>query len=315
MVRLGTVVGPGAGDAAVVRVGKGSVGLALSVDANGRYCRLDPFEGARLAVAEAARNVCCAGGEPIGLTDCLNFGNPEKPEVMWQLVEAIRGIAEACTGLAIPVVSGNVSLYNETDGQSILPTPTVAVVGLVPDVARAVGAGFGGPGRTLALIGRLTGELGGSEYLESILGKLAGRPPRLDLGLEAAVQRCVRELVRAGLVESAHDCSEGGIAVALAECCLLARPAPVGARVRLASGARADALLFGEEPSRVLISFPAERLAEIERRAASLGAPLEVVGATGGGALEVEGLFELPVAQLEQAYRGALPALLERRRG
>jgi phosphoribosylformylglycinamidine synthase len=311
MVRLGTVVRPGS-DAAVVRLGDGTKGLALSVDCNSRFCALDPYEGARLAVAECARNVSCAGGEPLGLTDCLNFGNPEKPEVMWQLTEAIRGIGDACRALDVPVVSGNVSLYNDTDGESINPTPTVAIVGLVPDVARTVGAGFVGPGRTVAVLGRLTGELGGSEYLKAFFDKTAGRPPALDLALERAVQACVRGLVRGGLVESAHDCSEGGIAVALAECCVSGQ-VPVGAEVTFPSGLRAEALLFGEEPSRVVISFHPEQRAEVERRAAELGAPLAILGVTGGERLRVSGHIDAPVHGLHESWGNGLTAIFRGR--
>jgi phosphoribosylformylglycinamidine synthase len=305
MVGIGTVIGPGRGDAAVIRVGERK-GLAMSVDCNPRFCLLNPYEGARLAVAEAARNVSCAGGEPIGLTDCLNFGNPEKPEVMWQLTEAIRGIGDACRALGIPVVSGNVSLYNDTEGESIKPTPTVAMVGLIPDVERAVPAGFAGAGRTVALLGSLRGELSGSEHSLAFYGEIEGEPPAIDLELEAAVQRCVRELVRSGIVESAHDCSEGGLAVALAKCCLLARPAPVGARIWVESALEPEPLLFGEEPSRVIVSFPPGRRAEVEACAARVGVPLMLIGETGGSELGVEGIFRVSIAGLEAAWRGSL---------
>ena len=311
MVQLGTVVRPGS-DAAVVRVDAKGKGIALSVDCNSRFCALDPFEGARLAVAECARNVSCAGGEPLGLTDCLNFGNPEKPEVMWQLIEAIRGIAEACVALEVPVVSGNVSLYNDTDGVSVNPTPTVAIVGLVPDVTRVARSAFVGVGKTIALVGKSTGELGGSEYLKAFFDKTAGKVPKLDLALEKKVQRLVRELVRAQLVDSAHDCSEGGLAVTLAECCVLGGEG-LGAVISLESALRPEALLFGEEPSRIVISFAPERRAEIEQRAAALGVPLAMIGATGGDRLSIAGHLDVPVASLAKAYFGGLPAVLEGR--
>ncbi len=313
MVRLGTILGPGAGDAAVVRVEGGTLGLAMSVDCNSRFCQLDPYQGARLAVAESARNVSCAGGEPLGLTDCLNFGNPEKPEIMWQLVEAIRGLSEACTALGVPVVSGNVSLYNDTDGVSVFPTPSVGVVGLVPDVQRAVGMGFRAAGRKIGLLGRLTGELGGSHYLKVFFDKTEGRPPQLDLELEKAVQRGVREMVREGLVESAHDCAEGGLGVALAECCVLAQPSPLGAVVKLDSSLRPEALLFGEEPSRVLVSFDPNRQSEVEEAARRAGAPFAILGITGGQRLKVEGIADVQVAELAASHSEAIRTLLDQR--
>ncbi|HEY1416783.1 MAG TPA: phosphoribosylformylglycinamidine synthase subunit PurL, partial [Myxococcaceae bacterium] len=218
-VRLGAVVRPGPADAAVVRVERTEKGLALAVDCNARFVYLDPFEGARLAVAECARNVSCVGGEPLGLTDCLNFGNPERPEIMWQFAEATRGIATACRELAVPVVSGNVSLYNETEGKAILPTPTVAVVGLLPDVSATCAGVFRKAGDKVAVLGETRGQLGGSEWLLMTAGKIAGRPPTLDAAREKALQSVVRDLVRTRKVSSAHDTSEGGLAVALAECC------------------------------------------------------------------------------------------------
>ncbi len=302
MVRLVGVVRPG-GDGAVVRIEGTGKGLALSVDCNGRYCALDPYQGARLAVAECARNVSCVGGEPLGLTDCLNFANPEKPDVMWQFVEAVRGISDACRELGIPVVSGNVSLYNETEGRSIFPTPTVAVVGLVPDVARTVGAGFRDEGDLIAILGTTRGELGGTEYLKALHGRTAGRVPSLDLAREAALQRAVRSLVRSGAIRSAHDCSEGGLGVALAEACLMG-PQDVGASVSLpASGLRADALLFGEDPSRVVVSCVAGKRGEVERVCGEHGVPIAFVGTVGGPRFQIRGLLDLDLRACARAWR------------
>src|SRR5262249_45885769 len=232
-VRLGAVVRPGPADAAVVRVERTGKGLALAVDCNARFVYLDPFEGSRLAVAECTRNVSCVGGEPLGLTDCLNFGNPERPEIMWQFAEATRGIATACRELGVPVVSGNVSLYNETEGKAILPTPTVAVVGLLPDVTATSTGVFRRAGDKVAVLGETRGELGGSEWLLMTAGKIAGRPPALDAAREKALQTLVRELVRSRKTVSAHDTSEGGLAVGLperfvpdAENLLAAQPSP-----------------------------------------------------------------------------------------
>jgi phosphoribosylformylglycinamidine synthase len=303
MVRLGAVVRPGAGDAAVVRVEGGQKGLALSVDCNARFVFLDPFEGARLAVAECTRNVACAGGEPLGLTDCLNFGNPEKPEIMWQLAEAIRGLSQACRELEVPVVSGNVSLYNETDGKAVLPTPTVAVVGLLPDVRRTVGMAFQKEGDVVAVLGETLGQLGGSEYLKTVHGKLAGLPPRLDAKAERAVQAAVRELVRGGKVVSAHDTSEGGLAVAMAECCIAERGRELGVEIELSSKLAPHALLFGEDPSRIVLSFRPEALGEVEAVAKRHGAPMAVVGKVTGQRFVWKGAVELPLTELVMAWR------------
>jgi phosphoribosylformylglycinamidine synthase subunit PurL len=311
MVRLGGVVNPGRGDAAVVRIETGEKGIALKADCNSRFVYLDPFEGARLAVAECARNVSCVGGEPIGLTDCLNFGNPERPEIMWQFAEACRGIAAACRDLGVPVVSGNVSLYNETDGAAILPTPTVAIVGLLPDVRQCVDAAFKREGDLIAVLGTTRGELGGSEYLKTLHDKLAGRPPALDLGRELALQKVVRELIRAGRLSSAHDCSEGGLAVALAECCMADPDRRVGARVDFEMGeVPPHAFLFGEDASRVVISFAPEHRSSVEQACRSVGVPLAIIGSVGGESLSVEEHFALPVHTLSRAYRSGVPAVL-----
>ncbi len=301
MVRLGTVVRPG-GDAAVVRL-EGDKGVALSADCPSRMVYLDPYMGAMLTVAEACRNVSVVGGEPIGLTDCLNFGNPEKPEIMWQFAEAVRGIADACRALDVPVVSGNVSLYNETDGKGIFPTPTCAVVGLVPDVNHTSTTWWKERGHEIALLGVCTGEAGGSEYLAACFDKVAGLPPRLDVARELAVQAAVRELVRAGLVASAHDCADGGIAVALAESCIMGAPeGGLGAKVRIPGDARIDLLLFAEDPSRVLISYDPARRAEVEAVARKAGAPFAVIGQVGGDSLEIEGALQVPVQELAHRW-------------
>ena len=321
MVRLGTVVRPGA-DAAVIRVLDGAKdpanakGLALKADCNSRFCALDPYEGARLAVAEAYRNVSTVGAEPLAVTDCLNFGNPERPEVMWQLVEAIRGLGDACRALGTPVVSGNVSLYNETEGRAIKPTPTIGMVGLIANAADAVGPAFQ-PECAIALLGVNSDEIGGSEYLDAIHGKQAGTPPRLDLGRELAVGRACRALVAARLVTSAHDCSEGGLAVALAESCIQpARPgAPlVGATVKLAESFRADLLLFGEAPSRIVVSYASEREAEVRAIAEREGAPMTVIGATGGRRLTIHQqsarVLDVAIDELATAWRGGFRSVV-----
>jgi phosphoribosylformylglycinamidine synthase len=321
-VRLVGAVRPG-GDAAVVRIAVGDErhsrkGIALTVGANGRYCFLDPHLGAMHAVAECARNIACVGGEPLAVSDCLNFGNPEKPEIMWQFAECVRGIADACRALGTPVVSGNVSLYNETEGQAILPTPTVAMVGLVEPVERTCTSHFKQAGEVVVLLGSLQGEVGGSEYL-SMLGKEAGRPPSLDLAREKAVQAAVRRAVKEGILSSAHDCSDGGLAVALAECCMMAEPPPggrevpwIGAAVRVPFPARRDFVLFGEDASRIVVSLPHDRLARLEAIAREAGAPLVQLGAVGGDRLEIQGALSVAVADLARAWREGIPRVLRR---
>jgi phosphoribosylformylglycinamidine synthase II len=217
MVRTNTVVLAGMG-AGVVRVKGTSRALALSTDGNGRYCYLDPRRGAMLAVSEAARNVACAGAVPIGATNCLNFGNPERPEIMWQFVESVEGVAEACRALEIPITGGNVSLYNETDGRAIYPTPIIGVVGLIEDASRVIARTFRERGSDIVLLGEGRAELGGSEYLKTLHGLVAGEPPQLDVRRERALIALLADAAARGLLLSAHDCSDGGIAVTLAEC-------------------------------------------------------------------------------------------------
>jgi phosphoribosylformylglycinamidine synthase len=322
MVRLVGAVRPG-GDAAVVRLAVGEEkhagkGIALSVGANGRWCFLDPYLGAMHAVAECARNIACVGGEPLAVTDCLNFGNPEKPEIMWQFAECVRGISDACRALGTPVVSGNVSLYNETEGQAILPTPTVGMVGLVEPVERSCTSHFKNAGDVVAVVGALAGEVGGSEYL-AMRGHEAGKPPALDLVREKAVQEAVRRAIREGLLSSAHDCSDGGLAVALAECCMMAEPLAgtrttpwIGAALRVPFPARKDFVLFGEGASRIVVSLPHGGVRRFEAIARECGAPLVQLGAVGGDRLEIQGALSVPVADLASAWRAGLPAVLRR---
>jgi phosphoribosylformylglycinamidine synthase subunit PurL len=312
-VRLGAVVRPGPADAAVVRVERSNKGLAMAVDCNARFVYLDPFEGARLAVAECTRNVSCVGGEPLGLTDCLNFGNPERPEIMWQFAEATRGISAACRELDVPVVSGNVSLYNETEGKAILPTPTVAVVGLLPDVSATCAGVFRNAGDRVAVLGETKGQLGGSEWLLMTAGKIVGRPPALDAAREKALQSVVRELVRSRKVVSAHDTSEGGLAVTLAECCMADAEKPIGAQVTLPVGSVAPhAYLFGEDASRVVISYAAEREAEIAAACKAAGVPFASIGTVGGDRLVIAGLVDLRVSRVSDAWRRGIPSLMKK---
>jgi phosphoribosylformylglycinamidine synthase len=307
MVRTNTIVLAGMG-AGVIRVKGTNRALAMSVDGNGRYCYLDPRLGAMHAVAEAARNVACAGAEPIGATNCLNFGNPERPEIMWQFAEAVAGIGEACRALNVPITGGNVSLYNETDGQAIYPTPVLGVVGVVEDASRVVGRVFRGADDAVILLGETHEELGGSEYLKAVHGRLAGQPPRLDLAREGALIHLMVSLASEGLVRSAHDCSDGGLAVTLAES---AFDSGVGVEVDLGRvGARAETVLFSESASRVVVSARADDTNEILQRATAAGVPARVIGRTGGKRLmfrvDGEPLISCEVLEAEQRWRTAL---------
>jgi phosphoribosylformylglycinamidine synthase len=320
MVQTNTVEAPGAGDAGVIRIKGSQRGLSMALDGNGRWCYLDPRLGAMHAVAEAARKVACSGATPVGATNCLNFGNPEKPHIMWQFSQTIDGITKACEELEIPITGGNVSFYNETLGEGIYPTPVLGVVGILEDVHKTVKMHFAAPGRTIVLLrggeaGDITDaetEFGSSEYAKEILGALWGYPPELDLEKEAALQQAVIELVRGGVVESAHDCADGGIAVALAE---KAFPAGVGARVNLASGGMfAEYALFGEDASRVLVSCDPGKVARIKEVSGKHGVAADVIGETVPDKLEIsldgKAVISATVAELSTAYEGALEAAL-----
>ena len=317
-VRASTVRGPGAADAAVVRLpdhdlrptGKSKRGVAMTVDMNGRYVALDPRRGAILGVLEAARNLVAVGAEPKAVTDCLNFGNPEKPEVMWTLVEAIRGMGQACIALETPIVSGNVSLYNETEGRPILPTPTVGMVGLVDDVDRTAGMAFRRSGDRVLLLGSLDQvSFAGSELLLMETDQLRGRPNEPDLDRARAVHAACLEVIRRGLARSAHDASEGGFLVALAESCVSGTE-PVGATIRLPTGVPAALAAFGEGPSVIVLSAAPDDVAAIQAIAAGHGAPLEELGQVGGDRLVVEGHCDVEVATLHDAWEGGLKRAL-----
>lgn len=306
MVQINTVVRPGLG-AAVLRVKGTKKGLALTTDGNGRYCYLDPYRGGQIAVVEAARNLACVGARPLALTDCLNFGNPQKPEVFWQFTQAVAGMAEACRVLGIPVVSGNVSFYNETNGVAIYPTPIVGMVGLLEDVEKYLQPGWREEGLLIGLLGELGEELGGSEYLWVCHRRLGTAPPGVDLAAELAIQQFLLAANARGWLASAHDCAEGGLAVTLAECCLAGG---LGASVDLPQAGRPDALLFGESQGRVIISFKGEYLDDLKNLAAALRVPLTVLGRTGGAALQVHlsgrEILKVALAAMERLWREGL---------
>ena len=313
-VLTNTVIPPG-GDGAVVRIKGTRRAIALSTDGNGRLCYLDPFTGGAIAVAEAARNVVCCGAEPVAVTNCLNFGNPEKPEIYFQLEQAIRGIAAACEALATPVISGNVSLYNETLGEAVYPTPVIGMLGVIEDVALRTGTGFVADGDDVWLLGggddgAPAGDpasLAGSEYLRTVCGIVAGRPA-IDLPREAAVQRACLAGIRRGLIRSAHDCADGGLAVALAECALLGGRGVDASR--LAAHGRLDAALFGEAQSRILVSARPGEADALRALAAEFSVVLTLLGTTGGEHFRLTAAIDLPLAELWAAYEGGLAAAL-----
>ncbi len=305
-VQTNTVVAPGGG-AAVLRVKGTGRAISLTSDGNGRYCYLDPHRGGSIAVAEAARNLVCAGAKPLALTDCLNFGDPEKNDVYYQLKECIRGMAAACRKLGVPVISGNVSLYNETRGRAIYPTPVVGMVGLIENVNRHCTIGFVDDRDMVFLLGSQSeGGIDGSEYLEVVHGTVAGRP-HIDLNLEKRTQRFCLGLIQQGIVTSAHDCSEGGLLVALAECCLAGNK---GFRGSWEIHGRLDAALFGESQSRIIVSVPKGEAALLEERADRAGVGVTRLGAVGGDRLIVEGLIDVPMSELAGVWHNALELAL-----
>ncbi len=314
MVRTNTINLPGMG-AGVVRVKETNRAIAMSVDGNGRYCYLDPRRGAMLAVAEAARNVACAGGRPLAATNCLNFGNPERPAIMWQLAQAVEGIGEACRALGTPITGGNVSLYNETDGHAIYPTPVIGVIGLLEHADRVVTRRFQAAGDVVLLLGEGRGELGGSEYLKLVDGSVRGTPPVLDLDAERALQALLVDLAEGRLVRSAHDCSDGGLAVTLAESCFDTDGIGADVSIERVAVAKAEdvnlaAALFGESASRVVVSAAPEAVSDVVKRAADAGVPARIIGRTGGRSLRIavggSVVVDVTVADAERAWSDAL---------
>jgi phosphoribosylformylglycinamidine synthase len=305
-----TAVQPGS-DAAILRLKGTSKGIGLSVDCNSRYCLLDPYQGAQIAVAESARNLAVSGARPAALSDCLNFGNPEKPEVIWQFQRAIAGMRDACLALGLAVVSGNVSFYNETKGKAIPPTPTVATVGILADVTQRVTQWFKQAGHVIVLLGETREELGGSEYLTLIYGLVAGAPPFLDLEQEKRLQELCLTAAHERLFSSAHDVAEGGLAVALAEACMTRPEGAIGARVTVPGSLRPDMLLFGESQSRILVSLPLAALPRLQELARTAHLPCTVLGEVGGTELDIVGFLRLPVATLQREWRTALARQLD----
>ncbi len=321
MVQTNTVEAPGAGDAGVIRIKGSKFGLAMALDGNSRWCYLDPKLGAMHAVAEATRNVACAGGVPVGATNCLNFGNPEKPHIMWQFSQAIDGITKACEELDVPITGGNVSLYNETLGEGIYPTPVMGIVGIVEDVTKAVRPSFKETNRAIILLSASeTGdatdaeiEFGSSEYAKEILGSLWGFPPALELDREAALQKAIVEMAQADVLDSAHDIAEGGIAVTLSEC---AFEKGIGFQVNLpALDFPAESVLFGEDASRIIVSCDPQHLGRIKSIAGRHGLFADQVGQTVAELAEIrlDGKIAISakVSELRNAYEGVIERILK----
>jgi phosphoribosylformylglycinamidine synthase len=287
--------------------------VALATDANGRYTKLDPYAGAQLALAEAYRNVAMVGARPLAVTDCLNFGSPEDPDVMWQFAEAVRGLADACRALETPVTGGNVSFYNQTGDTAILPTPVVGVLGVIEDVSRRTPSGFRTPGQAIYLLGETRDEFGGSEWAHVLHGHLGGRPPAVDLDAEKVLAELVVRASHEGMIGAAHDLSDGGLAQALVESCLRYG---AGARIRVPDGVDPFVFLFSESQARAIVAVP---LSEGERFAdmcAANGFPYQRIGVVHDGGpgvptLDVEGIFSVPLDELRQAHDRPLPARFE----
>jgi len=286
-------------DAGVLKIKGSKRGIAFTTDGNGRYCYLDPFTGGEIAIAEAARNLSCKGALPMAVTDNLNFGNPEKEEIFWQLEESVKGISEACEALEVPVISGNVSLNNESNGEAIYPTPIIGMAGMIEDCDQLCTMSFKNDGDFIVLIGENREEIGGSEYLKVFHALEKGLPPQIDLSAEKSVQDACRESIQAGILSSAHDCADGGLAVTLAECCITGKR---GAKVEINHRIRNDALLFGETQSRIVVSLPVKNLDSFKEIAHKYEAPIQILGKVEGNSLKIGNLIDIEVEQLKKAW-------------
>ncbi len=315
MVGTNTVVLPGEGDAAVIRLERWAKseegkrrGLVVKTDCNARYVYLDPKTGGEHAVVEAARNIACMGGKPVAITNCLNFGNPYKPEVYYQFEKAVEGIAKACTELETPVTGGNVSFYNESPNRTVYPTPVIGMLGVIDDVSKSLRASFVKENDLIAVIGTESNELGGSEYLRVIHGIVGGKVPAVDYEYEKRLHSFLRECAGSGLLNSAHDVSEGGLAVTLAECCVLNRENLLGAKIAMDFSMRKDFVLFGEGGGRVVITYDHEKADDVPAFAKSLKLPIEVIGVVSGDKLQINETILVDVNELSALYYGILPS-------
>jgi len=313
MVQVNTVLLPGA-DAALLRLKNNKKALAITLDGNSLYAYLDPRTGGKIAVAEACRNLACVGARPIGVTNCLNFGNPEKPEIMWQFKEVIEGIAEACKKFEIPVTGGNVSFYNDTEGVSVYPTPVLGVVGIIEDMSKALSPGFKNEGDKVVLLGESKEELGASEYLKCLFNIEKGHPPQIDLGKEKNIHELCLEAASRRIIESAHDVSEGGLAVCLAECSFLS-PKKIGFSLDLQDEIRYDALLFGETQSRIVVSTKKQNIQKLLSLAKKRKVKATVLGKTGGERIKIsrdeQKIIDIPVDEAYRAWKQAFPEIFK----
>lgn len=311
MVQINTALLPGA-DAAVLRIKNRKFALAMTLDGNSLYTWLDPKTGGMIAVAEACRNLACVGAQPFGVTNCLNFGNPEKPEIMWQFEQTVEGLAQACRAFEIPVTGGNVSFYNETDGSPVFPTPVLGVVGLIEDIARTIGPGFTRPDLPIFLIGETRDELGASEYMKSVWKAERGLPPRLDLEKEKKVHLLCLDAIHNQVLNSAHDISEGGLAICLAECSFLGS-AGIGFEIRVDYPGRTDALLFGESQSRIVATVRPEEKEAFLQLAGKHSIPVTEIGKTGGERMVIyhndRKVIDMPVEEAFRIWKQAIPRL------
>ncbi|HSC34800.1 MAG TPA: phosphoribosylformylglycinamidine synthase subunit PurL [Thermodesulfobacteriota bacterium] len=309
MVRTNTVVLPGS-DAAVMRIKDTEKALAMTVNCNSTYCYLDPHTGGAIAVAESARNLACSGALPLAVTDCLNFGSPEEPGVMWQFKRAIEGISEAAVRLNTPVVSGNVSFYNQTGGNAVYPTPTIGMVGLIADVGKHITQWFKDDGDVIVLLGETREELGGSEYMKQVHGIVAGEPPKIDLEAESNLVRALLEASDRGILKSAHDLSEGGIALSLAESCFTPENT-FGITVELSGAIRGDALLFSESQARALVSLDDKNAGILKTITESNNVPMSVIGRVGGTGFLIKGLIDIPVSEAKRVWAAGFESNLK----
>ena len=310
-VQTNTVTGPG-GDAAILRIPDTSKGFAMTSDGNARLCYLDPFIGGTIAVSEACRNLSCVGATPVAISNCLNFGDPEKPDVYYQLEQVVRGMSQACETFGIPVISGNVSLYNETQGKAIYPTPVIGAVGLLEEVAMHVNIAFRREGDVVVLLGSETldqpiSSLAGSEYLELYHNHVAGAPT-INLDFERRLQECCRRAIKYGILTSAHDCSDGGLAVAIAESCMAGQIGIIGDGSLLG---RWDAAFFGESQSRIVVSLPRENLDQLKEIAEDLQIPFILLGSVGGTQITLTNVLSVSVEEASRIYENALEHALQ----
>lgn len=311
MVRTNTAVGPGS-DAAVLRIRKTNRALAMATDCNGRYCYLDPRLGAQSAVCEAARNVVCSGAKPLAVTNCLNFGNPYKPEIYYGFSEAVAGMGEACRILNTPVTGGNVSFYNQDPERAVFPTPTIGMVGLVEDLAHITTQWFKNRGDIVLLLGKNEEYLGASEYLHTVFGVNTGPVPSLDMDFEKRLQESLLSTIQSGLIKSAHDCTDGGLAVTLAECCISNREQPIGAAITLDDKLRSDCLLFGETQSRAVISCSPDHVERLVALCEESSVPCTQIGTVGGKELAINDLVHIDLAAMAEQFYNSLPKTMER---